>query len=85
MKPQDKKLLHSKTLPELQEELNKAIKELSLQKLDLKTNQLKDTSQIKKMRNKIAVLKTIIHSRPKTDSDKVLEKNKKQKNKEDSK
>jgi len=77
MKTQDKKLLHSKTLPDLQEELNKAIKELSLQKLDLKTNQLKDTSQIKKMKNKIAVLKTIIHSRPRVNSDKISEKNKK--------
>jgi len=77
MKPQDKKLLHLKTLLELQEELNKTIKELSLQKLDLKTNQLKDTSQIKKMKNKIAVLKTIIHSRPRIDSNKISEKNKK--------
>jgi len=77
MKTQDKKLLHSKTLPDLQEELNKTIKELSLQKLDLKTNQLKDTSQIKKMKNKIAVLKTIIHSRPRVNSDKISEKNKK--------
>lgn len=84
MKSQDKKLLHSKTLPELQAELNKAIKELSLQKLDLKTNQLKDTSQIKKMKNKIAVLKTIIHSQVKTDSDKISEKIS-EKNKKDSK
>jgi len=63
MKNKDKQLLHTKTIPQLQTDLTQAQKDLVDLKLKLKTNQLKDTSQLKKTRHQITVLKTIIHQK----------------------
>ncbi len=41
-------------------DLNQALAEMTKLKLDLTTNQLKDTSQLKKLRAKIAIIKTSI-------------------------
>lgn len=63
MKLKDKKTFQTKTNKELTTDLNKAVSQLTKLKLDLKTNQLKDTSQLKKTRHKIAVLRTIISAK----------------------
>ncbi len=63
MKLKDKKLTHSQTISQLNLKLEKAILELNKSKLDLKINKLKNTSQLKKLRHEIAVLKTIIHQK----------------------
>jgi len=63
MKAKDKQLLHSQTLVQLQTDLAEAQKSLVDLRLKLKTNQLKDTSQLKKTRHQIAVLKTIIQQK----------------------
>jgi ribosomal protein L29 len=63
MKTKDKQLLQTKTPAELTKDLDAARSDLSKAKLDLKTNQLKDTSQIKKLKHQIAVLKTVIHQK----------------------
>lgn len=68
MKLKDKQTLHTKTIKELTSDLDKSVVELTKLKLDLKTNQLKDTTQLKKLRHKIAVIKTIIHNKPKKES-----------------
>jgi len=63
MKLKDKQLLQAKTVAQLNTDLIKEANHLTKLKLDLKTNQLKDTSQIKKTKTTIAVLKTIIHQK----------------------
>ena len=63
MKLKDKKNLHLKTLPELLTELATKQEELVNLRLELATNKLKDTSLVKKTKEHIAILKTIIHSK----------------------
>lgn len=60
MKLKDKKNLHTKTSNELLNELAAKQKELINLRLELKTNKLKDTSLVKKTKEHIAILKTII-------------------------
>lgn len=60
MKLKDKKLLHAKTKKDLETDLDKSIQSLDKLKLDQTTNKLKDTSQLKKLRYKIAFIKTLI-------------------------
>lgn len=61
MKSKDIKLFHSKSISELQADLEKARKELIEHRLALKTNKLKNTSLIKTTKQTISILKTIIH------------------------
>jgi large subunit ribosomal protein L29 len=63
MKVKDKQLFHSQTLVQLQTDLAEAQKNLVDLRLKLRTNQLKNTSQLKKTRHQIAVLKTIIEQK----------------------
>jgi len=63
MKPKDKTSLHQQTLKQLQANLAKTQKDLVDLRLKLKTNQLKDTSQLKKARHQIAIFKTLIHKK----------------------
>ncbi len=65
MKLKDKQNFHSQTITSLTAELEKTILKLTQAKLDLKINKLKDTSSLKKLKTKIAVLKTIIHQKNK--------------------
>ncbi|MFC1627091.1 50S ribosomal protein L29 [Patescibacteria group bacterium] len=60
MKLKDKQLLKAKSVTELQADLNNSVEELVKLRLDLKTNKLKDTSQVGKLKNKIAIIKTFI-------------------------
>ena len=60
MKSKDKQILKTKTLKELQNDLDKAIKELVELKLKLKTNKLKDLHSPAKKRHQIAIIKTLI-------------------------
>jgi len=63
MKPKDKTSLHQQTLKQLQVNLAKAQTDLVDLRFKLKTNQLKDTSQLKKTRHQIAVFKTLIYQK----------------------
>ena len=63
MKSKDKAILASETISSLSQKLTKAQTELVSNKLDLKMQKLTDTSQIKKLKNQIAILKTIIHQK----------------------
>lgn len=63
MKSKDIKLLHQQDLSELNSSLTKETLNLNKLQLDLSTNKLKDTSQVKKVRRQIAILKTIISSK----------------------
>jgi len=63
MNKKTKQLLKTEPLNKLQVELADATQLLVKARLDLKTNQLKNTSQIGMLKNKIAVLKTLIHSK----------------------
>jgi len=79
MKSKDKQLLQTKTAAQLNTDLIKEMNHLTKLKLDLKVNQLKDTSQIKKTKTTIAVLKTIIHQKQLQNSEKPEVKNTKTK------
>jgi ribosomal protein L29 len=63
MKAKDKQLLHTKSITQLQADLVETQKNLAELQLKLKANQLKDTTQLKKTRHQLAVLKTIIHQK----------------------
>lgn len=63
MKAKDKQLLHTKNITQLQADLVETQKNLAELQLKLKANQLKDTTQLKKTRHQLAVLKTIIHQK----------------------
>jgi len=63
MKQKDKQLLKTQNLSQLNLELNQSLKNLVKLKMDLKTNKLKDTSQLKKTRYKISFIKTLISSK----------------------
>lgn len=60
MKLKDKQALINQKPEALKIELNKLLVERSKVRLDLKMNKIKDTSSLKKLRYKIALLKTII-------------------------
>lgn len=60
MKKEDKKKLRQKTIPELETELEGAEKELVEAKIKLSKGQLENVRYPAKLRNKIAVIKTII-------------------------
>lgn len=57
MKPKDKQVLKTKSIKDLNADLLTATTKLNKLKLDLATNKLKDTSQLKKTRHQIAVTK----------------------------
>jgi|GEM_PF-5939046 ribosomal protein L29 len=63
MKIKDLKQLHQQDLDQLNASLAKEVSNLKKLNLDLATNKLKDTSQLKKLKRHIAVLKTIISSK----------------------
>jgi len=63
MKTKDKQSLHAKNITQLQADLVETQKNLAELQLKLKANQLKDTTQLKKTRHQLAVLKTIIHQK----------------------
>jgi len=63
MKLKDKTSLHQQSLKQLQTNLTKTQTDLVDLRFKLKTNQLKDTSQLKKVRHQIAVLKTLIYQK----------------------
>lgn len=60
MKKTDKIAYHQKSLSELNKNLVDISQQLVETKLKLATGQLKDTSQIKKLKYQIALIKTII-------------------------
>lgn len=60
MKSKDKQIIKTKTLIELRNDLEKAIKELVELKLKLQTNKLKDLHLPAKKRHQIAIIKTLI-------------------------
>lgn len=66
MKPKNIKLLHQQDLNELNASLVKKTLSLKKLQLDLATNKLKDTSQVKKIKRQIAIIKTIIHQKKST-------------------
>jgi ribosomal protein L29 len=68
MKSKSIKLLHQQDLNELNALLVKEIQNLKKLQLDLATNKLKDTSQVKKSRRQIAILKTIILAKSQSSS-----------------
>lgn len=60
MKIRDKQELHTKTMDELVKLIKDARDELSSLRLEKVQNKLKNTSDLSNMRNKIAVIKTIL-------------------------
>lgn len=60
MKLKDKQALINQKPEALKQELNKLVIECNRARLDLKMNKIKDTSSLKKLRYKIALLKTIL-------------------------
>jgi ribosomal protein L29 len=66
MKSKNIKLLHQQDLNELNASLLKQTQNLKKLQLDLATNKLKDTSQVKKIKRQIAIIKTIIHQKKST-------------------
>ncbi len=80
MKLKDKQLLQTQNLKTLIAKLSKETSSLKKLNLDLATNKLKDTTQLKKKRYLISVIKTLIHqkqlSQSKTDPEAHQEKTK---------
>ncbi len=63
MKKEDKKSLRQKTKPELKAELEKTEKDLVEAKIKKSKGQLNNVSLPAQLRNKIAVIKTIINEK----------------------
>ena len=63
MKKKEKKELHSKTIKELEKLISKVEKELVLLKTDFGAGKLKDVCQLKKKRQDLARVKTILKSK----------------------
>jgi len=60
MKKADKLALKEKTLPQLQQLLEKTQKELVQARLALHANKLEDTSKVYRLRKEVARIKTIL-------------------------
>ncbi len=68
MKKNDKQLLVNKTLPELNKELETLRVKLNQSRLDLAAGKLTKVNQIGLLKYQIALIKTVISQRPKTEA-----------------
>ena len=60
MKSNDKKALHTKSVKQLQQQLDELQGELAKSRLELHANKLEDVSKINRLRKDIARVKTVI-------------------------
>jgi large subunit ribosomal protein L29 len=68
MKSNDKKALHTKSVNQLQQQLDELQGELAKSRLELHANKLEDVSKINRLRKDIAKVKTVITAKQKKEA-----------------